>query len=43
MAAAMVTVTNKFKIKSAKAIKKLHSFFFFFGIFDTRMAIITLK
>ena len=29
MAAAMVTVTNKFKIKSAKAINKLHSFFFF--------------
>ena len=31
MAAAMVTVTNKFKIKSAKAINKLHSFFFFFN------------
>ena len=30
MAAAMVTVTNKFKIKSAKAINKLHIFFFFF-------------
>ena len=30
MAAAMVTVTNKFKIKSAKAINKLHSLFFFF-------------
>lgn len=30
MAAAMVTVTNKFKIKSAKAINKLHSFFFVF-------------
>lgn len=29
MAAAMVTVTNKFKIKSAKAINKLQFFFFF--------------
>ena len=29
MAAAMVTVTNKFKIKSAKAINKLHRFWGF--------------